>query len=446
MNVHFYSPIRYPSEVGDFCIQDFMDCMLATGSTQEGSMVFLGGLLGFMAAGWLMARLGRWWSLLLSTLPSALGCIIVSLSLNPLMLLTGRFVDGMSFGMIGVVVRTYVSEIADPGIRGSAMIVANLFIIIGSILVLTLGLLMTWYYVMFISVIITLIHSFLILTVLPESPTFLAVNGRDAEALVILHSLRGAYADINEEVRILKSMNQREDGRVGWGAVIKPDIVKKIITLSALFLVSNFSGVQVLKANTARMLGDSGMALGKIVSTILVNVVFFAGIIFMMFLLDRLGRKRCLILSLTLLMVAYISFGTHVFISDSQTSSTIVEVNMDESEDSDFLSYQSDVSPRGWRWVPLVCLMVAAFGQSIGAGPLPWIISSEYFPTIIRSEAVSVCMLLGSLQSFAVMQLFSPMQEALTRAGLYWTYGAVAALGVPFCLIFLTETARSTVG
>lgn len=39
-----------------------------------------------------------------------------------------------------------------------------------------------------------------------------------------------------------------------------------------------------------------------------------------------------------------------------------------------------------WDWVPLASLMLAAFGQALGSGPIPWILSSEYFPTSIRSQ------------------------------------------------------------
>lgn len=39
-----------------------------------------------------------------------------------------------------------------------------------------------------------------------------------------------------------------------------------------------------------------------------------------------------------------------------------------------------------FTWVPLACLMLAAFSANLGAAPAPWILSVEYFPTSIRSQ------------------------------------------------------------
>lgn len=57
-----------------------------------------------------------------------------------------------------------------------------------------------------------------------------------------------------------------------------------------------------------------------------------------------------------------------------------------------------------------------------------------------------ICTLMGSLQSFASLQLFSPMQNLLTEAGLYWTYSCTAGVGIVYTLLFLQETSGASVG
>lgn len=52
-------------------------------------------------------------------------------------------------------------------------------------------------------------------------------------------------------------------------------------------------------------------------------------------------------------------------------------------------------SETSWSWVPLACLMLAALGQSLGTGPIPWILSPEYFPTAIRSQVGGHLVLVG---------------------------------------------------
>lgn len=59
---------------------------------------------------------------------------------------------------------------------------------------------------------------------------------------------------------------------------------------------------------------------------------------------------------------------------------------------------------------------------------------------------MGVCTLIGSLQSFAALQLFSPMQTVLTPAGLYWCYACTAAVGLPYVFLFIRETKGKSVG
>ncbi|XP_042231196.1 facilitated trehalose transporter Tret1-like [Homarus americanus] len=210
----------------------------------SGSMIFLGSLPGFLLAGW---------SLLVSALPGALGSILVGFALNPPMLLVGRFLEGITFGMLIVAVKTYASEIVDTNIRGIAMGLPIVLMNMGSVAIVGLGIKLSWYYVVFVSFVVALLHCFLVAVFLVESPTYLTVKNREAEATVILRRLTGSNADIKEELRILKMMRQREDGTSGWGALIKRDVIKNILVMFGLFMMYNFSGVQVMKINTVRI-------------------------------------------------------------------------------------------------------------------------------------------------------------------------------------------------
>ncbi|XP_047476235.1 facilitated trehalose transporter Tret1-2 homolog [Penaeus chinensis] len=98
------------------------------------------------------------------------------------------------------------------------------------------------------------------------------------------------------------------------------------------------------------------------------------------------------------------------------------------------------ISTADFTWVPLACLMLAAFSANLGAAPVPWILSVEYFPTAIRSQVMGVSTMIGNLISFAALQAYSPMQAAFTQAGLYWSYACVAALGIVYTLCFVQET------
>ncbi|XP_050689708.1 facilitated trehalose transporter Tret1-like, partial [Eriocheir sinensis] len=88
----------------------------------------------------------------------------------------------------------------------------------------------------------------------------------------------------------------------------------------------------------------------------------------------------------------------------------------------------------GGGWVPLACLVVSQTGVSLGVNVMPFILNQEYFPTAIRSQASGVCFTVWTLATFAVLQLYTPMVNSLTQAGLYGFYGAVCLLGLPLRL------------
>lgn len=413
-----------------------------------GSMIFLGSLPGFVFAGWLVRALGRRWSLVAASLPGLVGAVLICLALNIEMVLVGRFLEGAMFGMMGVAARTYIVEIADTEIRGSASVVVNLMMQVGSVSVLALGIPLRWYQVSFVSIGILACYCLLLVPSLPESPTYLVVTNKDEEAKDVLRRLRGPAVDVPKLLQNLKKQNAALQNTVGWGFLLQRDILRRELILFGLFLIANFTGVQVIKANTARMLASSDFALDAKLSAILVTGVLFVGNFFMLLILDRVGRRRCLVLSLCLLLVAYAILGSFTFYRQQETALP-VEIELSVfAEANSTVEYFYDNTPAetSWSWVPLACLMLAALGQSMGSGPIPWILSPEYFPTAIRSQAMCICTLMGSIQAFASLQLFSPMQSLLTEAGLYWTYSCTAGVGIVYTLLFLQETSGASVG
>ncbi|XP_042878112.1 facilitated trehalose transporter Tret1-like [Penaeus japonicus] len=413
-----------------------------------GSMIFLGSLPGFLFAGWLVRALGRRWSMVAASLPGLMGATLISLALNMEMVLVGRFLEGAMFGMMGVAARTYIIEIADTDIRGSASVVVNLMMQVGSVAVLGFGIPLAWYQVSLISVGVLVCYCFLLVPSLPESPTFLIVTNRDEEAMGVLRRLRGPAVDVPKLLQDLRKQNEALQSTVGWGFLLQRDILKRELILFGLFLVANFTGVQVIKANTARMLASSDLALDPKLSAVLVTIILFVGNFLILLILDRVGRRRCLVLSLCIILIAYAILGTFTFYREPG-SALPVEIELSLLvEANSTVEYFNDNIPdvTSWTWVPLACLMLAGLGQSMGSGPIPWILSPEYFPTAIRSQAMCICTLMGSVQAFASLQLYSPMQNLLTEAGLYWSYSCTAAVGVLYTLLFLKETSGESVG
>ncbi|XP_037778822.1 facilitated trehalose transporter Tret1-like isoform X2 [Penaeus monodon] len=180
-------------------------------------------------------------------------------------------------------------------------------------------------------------------------------------------------------------------------------------------------GYQVISANTSRMFEAAGSSLDDSLATIIVNVVQVAAAVAASLLMDRLGRRRSTMLSYGVMCAALGGLAVYLLAAGEQ-------------------------DPRPLAWVPLVCLMVTQGAVTVGVNPVPFILSSEYFPTRIRAWAAGICYTVGNLAGFLALQLYTPMLEALGQVGLYAFYSAVCLAGVPFTYFFVRETTGAKVG
>ncbi len=91
-------------------------------------------------------------------------------------------------------------------------------------------------------------------------------------------------------------------------------------------------------------------------------------------------------------------------------------------------------------WLPLfsLILFIAAFG--IGAGPVPWLMSSEILPAKVKGPGVSIATFTNWFLAFLVTKTFASIQETLTSAGAFWLFGTCCIFGALFGLFILPET------
>ncbi|XP_069982060.1 facilitated trehalose transporter Tret1 [Penaeus vannamei] len=416
-----------------------------------GSLLFISTASTFPFAGWLVARVGRRRPMMLFCVPGVVGWTFCALASDQKLVLVGRYFTGVSAAILGAAVRTYLVEVADTGIRGAASMLPEVMKGLGAIAIIAAGMLMPWYYLAFMCGAQILFYSCVIVPFLPESPSYLAVAGEEGEARRVLRSLRGPAVSLDKEIQKLKEENRRSSSDSSmWAIFSDSQVVKRILIITGIFFISNFSGSEVIRVNATRMLQTSGLAMDGEKSTIVVFSVLLCGNIVGFFLLDRLGRRWSVALSLVLVAISHAAMGVYVYFDETDNVLATVDVVPLESGNmtsrlNEYFTNQS-VSTKDFTWVPLACLMLAAFSANLGVAPVPWILSVEYFPTSIRSQVMGVSTMIGNLISFAVLQAYSPMQAAFTQAGLYWSYASVAALGIIYTFCFVQETKGRRVG
>ena len=178
------------------------------------SMYTLGGLLGALAAGPLCNKYGRLLTMRLTTICFVIGPILESAAPSTSLLAFGRVISGIASGAAVVVVPIYISEVAPPkekGLFGAlTQIMVNLGIVIAQLLGYFLSKGSLWRIILAAAGAIGLFQ-LLALSLVPESPKWLAEHRNPQQARHILRKMRGHKVDLDAEVKAWNIDSSRED-------------------------------------------------------------------------------------------------------------------------------------------------------------------------------------------------------------------------------------------
>jgi MFS family permease len=157
--------------------------------------VFLGMLLGGLFIGTLGDWVGRKPILVFGLICNSVAGILSSFSQSVFQLSVARCVAGLGIGATVPPLFTIVTELAPPSRRGFFVTVAASFWMVGSIyvalsaFVILAGLGMSWRVFMLACALPSAVGAVLVVTFVPESPRFLAMQGRSEEGLRVANQL-----------------------------------------------------------------------------------------------------------------------------------------------------------------------------------------------------------------------------------------------------------------
>ena len=313
---------------------------------------------------------------------------------------------------------------------------------------------------------------FFALVLVPESPRWLAMRGRDAEARAVLGRVSGA-AQAERDLAVVKDsiVAEAKLGRVSARALLHPSL-RLVMTIGiTVGILQQITGINSVFFYAPMIFEQSGIGTNAaFLQAALVGLVNLVFTVVAMSLIDRFGRRPLLGFGLSgiavcMLVLAY-GFGTASYRLDDaaiqglpagidhQQISTIAGQTYDS--DTGFRGAVSDaVGPDVYKKFesqlvssaieinPVLVLMgilgfVASFAVSIG--PVMWVLFSELFPNRIRGIAISFVGLVNSAVAFLVTLVFPWQLETLGSSGTFLIYGLFAAAGLVFVMRILPET------
>ena len=367
---------------------------------------------GCLLGGLFMERLGRRAAHQLICVPYVLGWVIISLAHNTTMLYVGRFLTGLSVGMIGPLSPVFIAEISGPAYRGVLLATVSLAVATGILLANVLGTFLNWKLAAAICAIFPLI-CYIGVYWLPESPTWLAAKGRKAEATVAFQWYRGYSPDAMKEMGDLLNKHAAERRKQSWKELWvemrKKSFLKPFFIMIVFFFVMQYSGVNAVAFYTVTILADMGSGLDAFLATIIIGLVRVVMSVVACILARWCGRRPLSVIS---------SLGA---------AATLL-----------------GLGATGPGWAPVVLLVLYICFISIGLVPLPWVMVGEVFPAALRGFGSGVTSAYGFLMFFCVVKTGPDLIASVGIHGAFYTYGAVALGGAVFLYVFLPETGNKT--
>jgi len=401
------------------------------------SMFTLGGLIGALCAGPFSSSRGRLPAMRVTALLYALGSLIATLSPAVAAMAIGRLISGMAAGASTVIVPLYISEVAPPEERGLFGVMTQVSINVGILAAQTFGYFLShgsaWRWVLGIAACIAATQGLGSL-VIAESPAWLAANGNVPAAKRTLQRIRGSGYDIMKEIEAWDrdETNEREgllaqeyDGpdvapaqtsgpvHLGFHEVIKnPDTRPAIVAVIGIMFAQQLCGINSIIMYSVSLLADL-LPISSALLTILISAVNLIVTIACSPLPDRLGRKKCLLLS----------------IMGQGTSSLILALSI----------------LFGYKILSAFAVLFFVGFFAVGLGPVPFMMASE----LVSQEAVGATQSwsLGAnyIATFLVAQFFPIINTALNDAlggqgYVYFIFAALAAASAVFVSWKVPET------
>ncbi|KAF1949692.1 general substrate transporter [Byssothecium circinans] len=370
----------------------------AINSTFSGGAVF-GSLMG----GFTMDRFGRRKTVMIGAIINLIGAALQAGAQNLAMILVGRILAGWAVGIMSMSVPVYQSECAHPSKRGLIVGITQQMIGVGFIVSTWVGYgsaqvpatsSFSWRFPLAFQCVPCLI---LIIGILffPESPRWLVEADRADEALQVLHKLHynGSNEDeIQAEYHEIKATIEAEKAITAPGWLIMFKVAPwrtRLFHATLIQVFTQMTGINVIGYYQTILYENLGITGNRnlLVAGIynIIGPVF--NLFFIIFLLDRVGRRKPLLFGTIAITIALIC---EAVIGSQVTDATG--------------SRKDSLSIAGVFFLFLVsCIFSCSFG------PISWVYASEIMPLSIRGRGSAFATGIGNWLVSTVWSQVSPI-------------------------------------
>jgi SP family xylose:H+ symportor-like MFS transporter len=391
------------------------------------SSALTGCIIGGALAGFIAKSLGRRSGLIISAAMITLSAIgawqpeILNVfgTLPVYSFLLYRIIGGIGIGLASLLSPMYIAEISPASIRGKLVSWNQFAIVTGMVIIYFVNYMIArsgneewlttygWRWMFFSGVIPSVIFLILLLLI-PETPRYLMIKGKDEAALKTIIKISGMTGALQMREEIRETLHEKNAPWLSFGLLI---IVLGII----LSVFQQFVGINVVlyyAGNIFRNMGSSTDT--SLLQTIIVGAINMLFTVIAIFTVDRFGRKPLMITGGLIMGVSMLSLGFAFFF-------------------------------RQTGLVALIFMFLYIAGFAMSWGPVTWVILSEIFPNSIRgamSVPVASLWIANLIVSwtFPMLNDNSWLTEKFNHGFSYWIYSLMCILSALFVYKFIPET------
>ena len=396
----------------------------------------LGAAAGAFFGGRIADRFGRIPVMIIGAVVFLLSSLGSGFAFGVADLIVWRVLGGIGIGLASVVAPAYIAEISPRQMRGRLGSLQQLAITIGIFTALLSNAsvsgsaggastefwfgLEAWRWMFLIGAVPALVYG-VIAMLLPESPRFLVLKGREDAARAVFARV-WPDGDVDREIRDMRA-SIADDTRAKTAGSLRGSSfgLKPIVWVGIILSVfQQFVGINVIFYYSTTLWeavgfdeGDSmAISVATSVTNILVTLIAIA-------LVDRVGRRPILLFGSVGMTVSLATMA----LAFGQSVTVAGELSL----------------PGAWGPIALVAanLFVISFGASWG--PVVWVLLGEMFPNTIRAKALGLAAAAQWIANFLITVTFPPM-SGFSLPLTYAMYALFAALSFWFVMTKVPET------
>ncbi|GAA5919280.1 hypothetical protein JCM6882_008668 [Rhodosporidiobolus microsporus] len=397
-----------------------------------------GGIVGTFVGGIFSDKIGRKKVLMIGDALFTLGGILIAASYSLPQFVVGRVAKGGGAGIATIVGAVYLGEVAPSYHRGRLISVQSIMITAGQLIAYAVSAGLEdvnhgWRILFALSLPFS-IGQGIAMHWLPESPRFAVISGR---ADLARGALSRIYAQATPEQLDLKlkaislaaeasdALRKTHPSLLARLSIVvtTPRYIRCVTCAAVIFLGQQLSGWNSFLYYSSTIFGATGFSntssIGVLISGI--NAIFT---ILSMFTLDRLGRRRWLLLGLPTMIVALIIAAVAFHYMTQSTGGMLV-----------------DGADYPMRWVGLMigmmCLFIVGYAPSLGTLAYSTV---ELIPLEVRGIGSAMGVTFQWIGNLIISATFLTMLNGIGPSGAYGVFAGLCAATLLFVIFCYPES------